>query len=280
MSPRRIRPEPTEAAALSAIRVAVRLGGEIHDERVRRHWLLKDLAREAGVSPSMVADIEAGKPATIGGYARLAHALDLVPRFSFHSERSTSRRDRDAVHSAMGEVEARRLRPRGLEVLIDEPYQHYQFAGRADLVAIDRARRALLHLENRTRFPDIQDFAGTFNAKRAYLAADLARRHGLPPFDTVTHVVAALWSAEVIHVVRRRLSTFQAVCPDPADVFEGWWSGDPPVGTSTTFVLLDPVAVTASRRRAWVGLRQVPVVRPRYRGYANALIELRAAGLV
>jgi hypothetical protein len=161
----------------------------------------------------MVAKVEQGQPASVITYVRLAAALGLKPSFALHTERSTwSNRDRDAVHAAVGEVEAL-----GYELLIDEPYQHYQFAGRADVVAINRPGRAMIHLENRTRFPDIQEFAGAFNAKRAYLAQELARRHGLPRLDTVTHVVVALWSSEVLHAVRRRLSTFQSLCPDPDD---------------------------------------------------------------
>jgi hypothetical protein len=226
-----------------------------------------------------VANVEAGKPSSLEGYVRLGYALGLAPAFAFRSERTTTSRDVDAVHAAMGELEAQHLRSLGNEVLIDEPYQHYQFAGRADLVAINRERRAMLHLENRTRFPDMQGFAGAFNAKRAYLAPNLARRHNLREFDTITHVVVALWSSEVLHTVRLRLSTFQSLCPDPADAFRAWWSGAPPSGHSSTLVLLDPTTGAGSRRRQWVGLEHAAVVRPRHRGYAETLARLRAVGL-
>jgi hypothetical protein len=179
----------------------------------------------------------------------------------------------------MGEVEARALRPFGFELLIDEPYQHYHYAGRADLVAISRQRRALLHLENKTRFPDVQEYAGAFNAKRAYLVSDLIRRYNLPPLTTITHVTVALWSSEVLHVLRRKQETFRSICPDPADALGAWWSGQPPVGTSTTLVLFDPLVAAGSRRRAWIGLDQIAIARPRYRGYADALAELKRAGL-
>lgn len=48
------------------------------------------------------------------------------------------------------------LRRSGFEVAIAEPHQHYQFAGRADRLGWDLDRRALIHIENRTRFPDMQ----------------------------------------------------------------------------------------------------------------------------
>jgi hypothetical protein len=92
-------------------------------------------------------------------------------------------------------------------------------------------------------------------------------------------VTVALWSSEVLSVLRRRLSSFLSLCPDPADAFGAWWAGTPPVGYSSTLVLLDPVSDAESRRRMWVGLEHVPVVRPRYRGYAEALAHLRAAGM-
>lgn len=212
----------------------------------------------------------------------VAVALGLNPDFSLDARRpSGTQRALDPIHAAMGEAEAAHLRALGWEVLLDEPYQHFQFAGRADVLAVDRDRRALLHIENRTRFPDIQAFAGAFNAKRAYLAPDLARRLALEGgFRSVTHVVAALWSAEVIHVVRLRAASFAAICPDPPVAFGSWWEGDATaLSTSTTFVLFDPLQGARRSRRRWVGLDAVARVDPRYRGYAQALEQLRAAGM-
>lgn len=94
-------------------------------------------------------------------YARLASALGL--RFEatmLDPRRPAAGRGGDTVHAAMGELEAARLGARGFRVAIDEPYQHYQFAGRADVVAWDTDARALLHLENRTRFPNLQERPG------------------------------------------------------------------------------------------------------------------------
>jgi hypothetical protein len=176
----------------------------------------------------------------------------------------------------MGEFEARRLRRLGYEVGIDEPYQHYQFAGRADVVAWHRARRALLHVENRTRFPDVQEFAGAYNAKRAYLAATIAQRVGLRKWASETHVVAALWSADVLHATRLRLDTFRSLCPDGPAGWLGWWAGDPPTeGKTSALIVLDPMA--EGRQRRFVALSDVAAVRPRYRGYAEAAARLTGA---
>jgi transcriptional regulator with XRE-family HTH domain len=271
-----------DRARAMADRAAFQLGQEIHAERVRRRWRLADLSARSGLAIPTLHGLEAGNHGSLLAYARVGLALGLPPRFGLAPDRvPPPPRDADPVHAAMGEAIAAHLRDRGLETLVDEPYQHFQFAGRADLLAIDRSRRALLHVESRTRFPDIGGFVGSYNAKRAYLAADVARRLGPDDgFRSVTHVVAALWSSEVLHVLRLREATFRSVCPDPLDAFDAWWSGAPPAvtGTTSALVVLDPLPGLRRTRRRWVGLDRVPAVEPRYRGYAEALAALRAAG--
>lgn len=283
MCPRRIvQPAPPRVRAAVA-RIAQALGQEVRDERLRRGWRLIDLAERADVSMSTARGVEAGEVSSLDGYVRLALALGLTPRFTLLPERASRPvRDADPVHAAMGEVEAAHLRGLGYEVRLDEPYQHYQFAGRADLVAIDRKQRALLHLENRTRFPDVQAFVGAYNAKRAYLGPDLARRLGVTGgFRSETHVVMTLWSAEALHTMRLREESFRSVCPDSPDSFVAWWAGSPPsAGPPTSSqVTFDPLPGQPSTRRRWVGLEQLRQVEPRYRGYADALTALRRDGV-
>ncbi len=219
---------------------------------------------------STAHDVESGSPSSVETYARLSIALGLPLSLTLRSDRASGQvRDVDPVQAAMGESEAAWLRRFGYEVRVDEPYQHYQFAGRADVVVIDRPGRALLHFENRSRFPDTQGFAGSFNAKRAYLADDLARRLAIPGgFASQTHVVVALWSAEVLHALRLRESSFRSVCPDPPDAFAAWWKGDTPAGAGNTsaLILFDPLPGLRASRRRWVGLDELRRVDPRYRG--------------
>ena len=182
----------------------------------------------------------------------------------------------DAVHSAMGEFEARHLRGLGSRVGLDEPYQNYQLAGRADIVAWDFDARALLHIENRTRFPDFQEMAGAYNAKRAYLADAIAERTSIARWASQTHVIAALWSSDVLHALRLRTESFRSLCPDQSDTFAHWWAGQPArAGSSSTLIVLDPLATGSERR--WIGLDDALSARPRYRGYADAAIQLAGA---
>ncbi len=174
----------------------------------------------------MVYRIEAGRAAPSRASASVAVALGRRLELQLVDSRQRAVRPdlaKDLVHSAMGEFEARHLARTAAHVGIDEPYQHYQFAGRADVVAWDVERRALLHLENRTRFPDFQDMAGTFNAKRAYLGGAIGERLGIRHWASETHVIVGLWSAEVLHALRLRHASFRALCPDDAAGFAAWW---------------------------------------------------------
>jgi len=255
-------------------------GQDVRDERQRRRWRIVDLAEHAGVSRSEAHRIETGASASLEACLRVGLALGQQPALTLRANSGEkAQRQADPVHSALGEIEASHFRPTGAEVRVDEPYQHYQFAGRADLIAFRRAERALLHVENRTRFPDIQAFAGSWNAKRAYLAAELAERFGIgDTWASVDHVVVALWSAEILRSMRRHAATFAAVCPDPPEAFAMWWSGHlPPAGTRSTLVAFDPLPGRRQSRRRWVGLDAFATAEPRYRGYADALDRLRLA---
>lgn len=276
MSPRRVpRPPPPRVEAAVA-RIAQTAGTALRAERERKRWTLRLVADKAGLSASAVQSMEAGQSAYLESYVRLADALGLRMELLVTDARQRTVsvvRQLDPVHSAMGEFEAGHLRQTRVAVGLDEPYQHYQFAGRADVIAWDLASRALLHIENRTRFPDLQEMAGSYNAKRAYLGRVLADRLGIDRWQTETHVVAALWSAEALHALRLRTESFRALCPDPVTAFEAWWRGEPPSsGKASMLVVLDPAS--SSRQRPFVALDVALGARARYRGYADAVARL------
>ena len=270
------------AAQAALLRMAVSGGQWLRAERRRRTWTLEEAADRAGIAIGVVHRIEAGKTASLESYARLGVALGRRPTLSFGDDRARPSRtpgdSADFVHAAMGELEARALARPGRTIAIDEPYQHYQFAGRADLLAWEG--RDLLHIENRTGFPDLQDAAGSYNAKRQYLARALAERAGIGPtgWRSVTHVMACLWSSEVLHVLRMRGATFAALCPGGPERLEAWLAGSAPeAGVSSSLVVLDPLVAFGSRRRTIAALADAPRLDARYRGYAEAAEALRRA---
>lgn len=224
------------------------------------------------MSVAHAAAVESGQAASVETYIRMTHALGMRASLAVEDPRRRSNRPgQDIVHSAMGEVEVTHLRRPGVEVRLDHPFQHYHFAGRADVLGWDFAGRDLLHIENRTRFPDLQEAAGSYNAKREYLPGVLAERLGLRGgWRSVTHVMAGLWSAEVIHLARIRKQSLLAICPDSSNSFGAWWSGDrPPTGVTSTFILFDP-RTDVGRARRFVDLGDLGTVRHRFRGYADA----------
>lgn len=94
--------------------------------------------------------IEAGKPAftlTVEGVASalgrraVLQLVDLRRRADARAALSA-----DPVHSAIGEIAAAHLRGVGFRVGIHEPYQHFQFVGRADVVSWDLEVAAFLHI--------------------------------------------------------------------------------------------------------------------------------------
>lgn len=260
--------------------VASALGEAVRAERERRHLTLRQVAEAAGLGFTTVDAIESGRPATLETYIRIARALHLKPEFALADphRRSGVSRAQDPVHSAMGEMEAAHFRGLDYEVQLDEPFQHFQFAGRGDVVAWSIEAASLLHIENKTALPNLQDAFGAFNSKRAYLGAELAARLGLKRWRSEMHAMALLPSSEILRSIRQHRASFDSLDRDGPQVFGAWWSGNPPAaGRSTAVVLLDP---TSRRRdaRVWVGIVEPGAARPRYRNYADALAALVASG--
>jgi transcriptional regulator with XRE-family HTH domain len=279
MSPRKQLRTNADGLTAAVGRMWIAFGMEVREARRTRKWTVVELAGRADMSPAFLYAIEAGMSGSIEAAARIASVLGWHAEMHLVNPRKKAGtdegRDSDTVHSAMGEFEAAHLSRLRFGLGIDEPYQHFQFAGRADLVGWDLDARALLHVENRTRFPDLQAVAGSYNAKRAYLAAEVGARLGVKEWASQTHVIAGLWSAEVLHVLRLRTESFRALCPNSLEPFASWWAGQPPGnGSISTFIVLDPLAT--GRRRPFIGLEDALAVRPRYRGYADAADQLRS----
>ncbi len=226
----------------------------------------------------MVYRVEAGQEASTQTATKIAGALGRRAELHLVDPRRRDQRPSlaaDPVHSLMGEFETRHFRPIVTGLGLDEPYQHFQFAGRADFVAwrLESAGAHLLHIENRTRFPDFQEMAGSFNAKRAYLGQALAERLGVKRWATETHVIAALWSAEVLHAIRLRTESFRSLGKG-AGSFAEWWSGEVPFTGGSEVVVMDPLA--EGRQRAWIALDDALTVRPRHSGYADLARKIGA----
>jgi hypothetical protein len=262
--------------------LAAGVGAQLKAERERRGLSLAALSTAAGLSVSVVQGVESGRPARLETYVRLGAPLRLKLEMEMLDPQRRMRqtaRAQDPVHAAMGEIEAARLRGFGHTIGLDEPFQHFHFGGRADLVAWSTADSSFLHIENRTRFPNIQEAFGSFNAKRAYLGRDLAERAGVRRWQSEAHVMLALWSGEVLHELRLHKSSFETLCLGEQGIFERWRRGElPPVGVHSCVLVFDPIEGGRADRRRWIGLGELASARPRHRDYVDALAALREAG--
>ena len=108
MSPSPHRSPPSPAAVQALARVSVAAGDLVRAERSRRKLTLRELAARAGVSATVIAHIEAGHPASLETYARLATALELRLELGLVDPRRRTgpSREADLVHAAMGDAEA------------------------------------------------------------------------------------------------------------------------------------------------------------------------------
>jgi transcriptional regulator with XRE-family HTH domain len=272
------------AAEAMVRRLRVEIGIAVRSERRARAVSLRELAEAAGVDPTTVHNVEVAEPASLEVLQRVSTALGLELRVEIApARRGGVVRVEDPVHAAMGEIEAAHFgsaafAAMGVHTNLDVPFQHYQHAGRADFLAWTEAPARLLHVENRTQFPNIQAALGSFNAKRAYLGAELGSRLGVGRWQAEAHVIVALWSAETLHSLRLRAATWRAACPD-AGSFEAWWRGDLSnlAGVRSEIVVWDPLAGGHRDRRRWAGLDDLATIRPRYRDYRDGLEALRSA---
>lgn len=231
----------------------------------------------AGLSRSAVLNLESGRPGGLLTYLRVAEALGLRLDIDLAGPASPLEVE-DAVHAVMGEVQARRLGTGLREVLVDEPYQRFRFAGRADLVVVDRPALALHHSENKTRIVSVGEMGGSFNAKCLWLGEHVAERYRLRRLASETHVLVLLWSEEVLAAARTLARTLRSFGPDGTRAFCAWWGGSPLPGMHRGLVFLDPID-RGSGQPQWVGLEEALESRPRYQGYQDAFEELRRSGL-
>ena len=107
-------------------------------------------------------------------------------------------------------------------------------------------------------------------------SCQLGERVGIT-FRSVTPVMVAAWTSEALHAIRLHPDTFRSLAPDPAIVFDDWWSGRPTATrSSSTLIVLDPAAT--GRQRTWIDLETALAgVRPRLHGYAELAAALRVS---
>lgn len=159
----------------------VRFGRAIRALRHRRGWRQVDLAAAAGLSQSVVADLELGRGRRMAAetFDKVAGALDAIAelRLNWHGEALDRLLDRD--HAALVETIALRLRADGWEVRTEVSFWIRGERGSVDVLAWHAASRTVLVVEVKSVVPDIQATLFTLDRK-CRLGREIADSVGWP----------------------------------------------------------------------------------------------------
>jgi transcriptional regulator with XRE-family HTH domain len=158
----------------------VRLGIALKAARVGRRLRQSDLARRAGVSPSLISRLEHGNVdrlslrALRSIAAKLGVSLEIVPR----SAGGELDRMANARHAAMGEQVASWIaRQPGWIVAAEASFSIYGERGTVDLLARHEISLSVVVIELKTAIVDVNELVGTLDRKRR-LAPRIASDRG------------------------------------------------------------------------------------------------------
>lgn len=205
-----------------------RLGAAIRFLRIRRRWRQSDLARRAGCSQSAVSRIERGHLGSVrldtirAVAAALDMRLDLVGRWRAGDlDRMLS-----SAHSALHEDVARRLGGLGgWESAPEVPFSSFGERGAIDILAWHPASRALLVIEFKTEFVDLNELLATLDRKRR-LAAEIARQRGwLREATSVSVWVIVADSSTNRRRAADHATMLRAALPLDGRAMRGWLAG-------------------------------------------------------
>jgi transcriptional regulator with XRE-family HTH domain len=157
-----------------------RFGAVVRYLRIRRHLRQRDLAARAGVSQTLVSRLERGhlSETSLERIRRVGTALDL--RVDVVGRWRGGELDRllAAGHSALHESVAAHLRTLAAWRFASEvSFAHFGERGVIDILAWHEQSRALLVIELKTEFVDLNELLGTLDRKRRN-AMQIARERG------------------------------------------------------------------------------------------------------
>jgi transcriptional regulator with XRE-family HTH domain len=192
----------------------VRFGRAVRALRHRRRWRQVDLAAAAGVSQSVVADLELGRGRrmAVETYEKVAGALDARAelRLSWQGEAIDRLLDQD--HAALVEAIAIRLRTAGWDVRTEVSFWIRGERGSVDVVAWHAATRTVLLVEVKSVVPDVQAMLFALDRK-GRLGREIADSVGWPAMSVGRLLVIGDTSTARRRVAAHRV-TFEAALPD------------------------------------------------------------------
>lgn len=237
------------------------MGAALRGMRTKRGWRQEDLAGRAKVSREMVGRIELGHAGSValGTFRRVVGALDgrLDTVIRWHG--GDLPRLLNARHAAMHEAMALRLRD--LAGWVFEPevsFSIYGERGVIDILGWHEECRAILVIELKTEFVDINETMGTLDRK-GRLAAVIARERGWDPATTSVWLVVADGRTNR-RALAAHANVLRAKYPADGRTIRAWLSR--PAGRILALSFMPNVAVVHTRR-AIGAVRRVSAARTR-----------------
>lgn len=195
----------------------IRFGRQLRALRRRRGWRQLDLAKAAGVSQSLVSEIERGHVdrVAIGTLQDLAAAVEARASISLSWRAGDLDRLTDVRHAALAEVVARLLRALGWDVRAEVTFSIAGERGSIDLLAWHAATRSLLAVEIKTELTSIEATLRAHDTKHR-LARVVAARFGWTP-TTISRLIVLPDGS----TARRRMTRLAAVA-GPSMTTDAW----------------------------------------------------------
>ena len=208
----------------------MRVGAAFRAVRVRRRWRQQDVADRAGVSRTLVSDIERGHfgSTPIDTVRKIAATLDIRIDILMRWRGGELPRLLNARHSALHESVAAHLEALPGWVFSPEvSFSIYGERGIIDILAYHPASRALLVIELKTDIVDVNDLVGALDRK-ARLGARIATERGWDVSTVSRWVIVARDKTNQRRVAAHR-AMLRAAFPNDGHSMRRWLSD--PCGT-------------------------------------------------
>lgn len=190
---------------------------------MKKKWRQVDLARRAGVSPTTIWRLEAGRVSelTVAALVRVIEALGGRVDFTVRWQGAELDRLLNARHSALHESVARDFKRLGGWIIAPEvSFSIRGERGVIDILAWHPRTRTLLVIELKTDIVDVNELMGTLDRKRR-LAPVIARERGWNPATVAVWLIVAD-STTNRRRVNSHASVLRAALPSDGRAAHGW----------------------------------------------------------
>jgi transcriptional regulator with XRE-family HTH domain len=200
----------------------LRVGAAFRAVRLRRNWRQLDVAVRAGVSDSLISEIERGHltRTTIESIRRIGDVLEIRVDVSTRWRGGDLDRVMNIRHQELGDAVTAMLRSIGWQVAVEVSFSIAGERGLIDLLAWHPVTRALLVIELKTEIVDAQELLGVLDRKTR-LAARIARERGWVAATVSSWLVVAEGSTNR-HRANRLSSLFRSALPADGRTMDRW----------------------------------------------------------